>query len=144
MKLEKVDTRVVGRTPFPGFDDDGAFDFPCWSGYTTRPTVWFALREGGQDLVRIEVIEQSYAGSGYGVRAPQEGFVEIRMFEVAAPVRGSGLGLRAVDLLREFYRDRSVCALSSIRRFWDATAGVRHEHPDKTGYDAFFTFEAVD
>ncbi|KQT98379.1 hypothetical protein [Sanguibacter sp. Leaf3] len=144
MKLEMVDTRVQGRAIFPGFNHDGNFRFRTWTDYTTRGTVWFAIRRAGKDLVRVEVDEQSFVGSGYGVRAPQEGFVEIRMFEVAATAHRGGLGLHAVGLLRELYRDRPVCALSSVRGFWDAAGGIRHEHPEGSRYDAFFTFEAVD
>lgn len=140
-----VDTQVRGGAVRPDFESNGEFEFRGWTDYTTRERTWFALREDGRDLARAEIDEWSFTGVAYGVRAPQEGFVEIRLLEVAIPVRRSSLnlGLRTVSLLREFYRSRHFCALSSVPDFWDAAGGVQHTHPDGLRFNSLFTFEAA-
>jgi GNAT superfamily N-acetyltransferase len=137
--LELVDHRRGSADKYswlPQFDWAVAYDNQRWWDevrYYHDGEPWFVqVLKDGSEVARVELDDPGGINPTYAnVPAIGPERLEIQFIEVAARVRGRGIGAQAVLALTERHRDRRLFAYSEgADRFWTSFGWERFDHPD--------------
>jgi len=132
VEIQLQTPRRLERLLLLDFPASEHFNDRWWSGVARNSSgnnYWFSAFLRGEEIARIHIDTNMSADRAFGVASPEEGFVEIVFFEVAARYRRQGRGTTVIKRLTALYPNRRFAAFSEeADRFWGSLGWDRHEH----------------